>query len=400
MSRLPFVLLALTACAGDGADTSDPLAGLTLVTEDPSDSPIDGLSDEWAARFADGDAHFEASFREAQGLGPAYIRASCEACHADDARGPGIVTKMVVPDDAAADAELLPWGHTERPHVAGGASTPLLAPDDARVVVTTRTPPAVFGRGWLEAIDEDAILALAEEQAAEGLVSGAPNLVVCAFDDPNAASHFPGCTPGETVLGRFGLKARIPTLDGFAADAYQGDMAITSPMRSAELPNPDGLADDAAPGVDIELEAVNVTADYMRLLAIPGREAAEGSTLFGEAGCDTCHVPALPTRADWPVPQIAGTDAPVFTDMLLHDMGEGFSDGLTDGLAGPSEWRTAPLVGLRHLRSYLHDGRAATVEDAVVAHGAAGSEALFSAERFAALSDADRATLLAYVESL
>ncbi|MFN7143429.1 MAG: di-heme oxidoredictase family protein, partial [Myxococcota bacterium] len=103
---------------------------------------------------------------------------------------------------------------------------------------------------------------------------------------------------------------------------------------------------------------------------------------------------------DWPAPQQAGTDAPLFTDLLLHDMGEGFSDGLTDGLAGPSEWRTAPLVGLRHLRYFLHDGRASTVEAAIEAHGAAGSEAAFAAERFATLPDADRAVLLAYVESL
>jgi CxxC motif-containing protein (DUF1111 family) len=393
-------LLLLAACAGAGDDTADPLAGLTLVTEDPSDSPIDDLSDEWMDRFTAGDAHFEASLRATQGLGPAYIRPSCNSCHAEDARGPGIVTKMVVPDDAALDAELLPFGHTERPHVAGGASTPLTAPDDARVLITTRAPPAVFGRGWMEAIDAAAIYALADEQAAEGIVSGRVNEVICDFDDPNEASLFPGCTPGETVLGRFGLKARVPTLDGFTADAYQGDMAITSPMRKNELPNPDGLTDDDAPGVDIDLETVNLTADYMRLLAVPDRDEVDGAALFGEAGCDTCHVPTLPTYADWPLADMAGKDAPVFTDMLLHDMGEGFSDGLSDYSAGPSEWRTAPLIGLRHLRYYLHDGRAATVEEAILAHGAAGSEARFSVELYDALSDADRATLLTYVESL
>lgn len=397
----PSVLLALLgACAGAADDTGDPLAGLVLVGEDPSDAPVDGLSDEWLTRFFDGDAHFEASLREAQGLGPVYIRPSCNSCHADDARGPGIVTKMTVPGDAAADAELLPFGHTERPQVAGGGTTPILAPDDARVVVTTRSPPAVFARGYLEAVDAATIYALAEEQAAEGLVSGRPNEVVCAFDDPNAESLFPGCTPGEVVLGRFGLKARIPTLDGFAADAYQGDMAITSPMRAAELDNPDGLDDDEKPGVDVDLETVNLTADYMRVLAIPDREPTDGAELFADAGCDTCHTPTLRTRADWPVPTLADVDAAVYTDLLLHDMGEGFSDGLVDGEAGPSEWRTAPLIGLRHLRNYLHDGRAATVEDAIVAHGAPGSEALFSADRYAALSEADRATLLAFVESL
>jgi CxxC motif-containing protein (DUF1111 family) len=81
-------------------------------------------------------------------------------------------------------------------------------------------------------------------------------------------------------------------------------------------------------------------------------------------------------------------------------MGEGLSDGLSDGVASPSEWRTAPLLGLRHLRYYLHDGRADTVDAAIVAHGAPGSEAAFSADLYAALSAADRETLLTYVESL
>lgn len=389
-------MLLLLACATPD-DTADPLAGLTVVSEDPSDSPIAGLDAAWMERFNEGDSAFEALFRDAQGLGPAYIRASCASCHAEDARGPGIVTKVVVPDDPELDAALLPYGHTERPYVAGGATTPLLAPDDARILRSTRAPPAVFGRGYLEAVTDETILALAAEQAAEGEVSGRANLVTCDFE-ANPDGRFFACEPGSTVVGRFGLKARVPTLDGFAADAYQGDMAITSPMRPFELPNPDGLTDDALPGVDIDLETVNLTADYMRLLAIPDRADVDGAALFEDAGCATCHVPTLPTRPDWPVQSVAGIDAPVFTDLLLHDMG--VSDGLHDQDAGASEWRTAPLIGLRFLKSYLHDGSAQTVEDAILAHAAEGSEANDAVDRFEALSAADRATLLTYVESL
>ncbi len=393
------MVLLLLACAPQSVDSAGPLAGLVVVAEDNSDDPIAGIDADWMARFDLGDAAFEAPFRETQGLGPVFIRASCASCHAGDARGPGVVIKMSVPDDAAAEAELLPYGHTERPYVAGGATTPLVAPDDARLLLTTRSPPAVYGRGYLEAVADQTILDLADAQSAEGLVSGRPNLVTCDFE-ANPESLFPTCTPGETVVGRFGLRARIPTLDGFAADAYQGDMAITSPMRPNELPNPDGLTDDAFPGVDIDLETVNVTADYMRLLAIPDRDSVDGATLFGDAGCDTCHTPSLPTRPDWPVPQLAGIDAPVYSDLLLHDMGEGYADGLADYDASGGEWRTAPLIGLRFLVNYMHDGRAQSVEAAIEAHGAAGSEAAFSAERYAALSDADRATLLTFLESL
>lgn len=393
------LLLLTCACSPQAVDSADPLAGLTLVEEDPSDGPIASLDDAWMERFLEGDVAFEAIFREPQGLGPAYIRASCGSCHADDARGPGVVIKMSVPETPELEGELLPWGHTERPYVSGGAATPISAPEDARVLVTTRAPPPVFGRGYLEAVSDETILGLEEAQATEGRVSGRANLVGCDFEE-NPDSLFPTCAPGETVVGRFGLKARVPTLDGFAADAYQGDMSITSPLRPTELDNPDGLTDDLLAGVDIDLETVNRTADYMRLLAIPDREAQDGAELFADVGCADCHVPTLPTRADWPVPQLAGVEAAVFTDLLLHDMGEGFEDGLEDYEAQSSEWRTAPLMGLRFLQSFLHDGRAASVEEAILAHGAEGSEALPAVDAWLALSDDERATLLTYVEAL
>ncbi len=396
---LKLIPVFLLGCGSDPAETGDPLAGLTLVQEDPSDGPLAELDEAWMERFIDGDVAFEAIFREPQGLGPAYIRASCASCHADDARGPGVVIKMAVPSDPESEDTLLPFGHTERPYVGGGASTPITVPEDSRVLATTRSPPAVFGRGYLEAVSDETIRALAAAQAEEGLVSGRVNEVACEFEE-NPDSLFPACAPGETLVGRFGLKARIPTLDGFAADAYQGDMSITSPLRPLELANPDGLDDDLLVGVDIDLETVNLTADYMRLLAIPERATVDGADLFEDVGCGACHVAALPTRADWPVPQLAGVEAALYTDLLLHDMGEGFEDGLEDGLAGSSEWRTAPLMGLRFLTSLMHDGRALTVEEAILAHGADGSEAAFSVDEFLALSDDERETLITFVEAL
>lgn len=393
------MLVLLLACAPEPQETADPLAGLELVAEDPSDGPIAGLDDDWMARFDAGDLAFEALLRESQGLGPAYIRASCASCHADDARGPGVVVKMAVPDDPEAEAALLPWGHTERPYVAGGATEPILAPDDEAVVLSTRAPPAVFGRGYLEAVSDETLRALAASQAEEGLVSGRVSEVPCDVA-ANPTSLFPDCAPGETVVGRFGLKARIPTLDAFAADAYQGDMSITTELRPDELDNPDGLTDDLKAGIDLDTETLNLTADYMRLLAIPDRDALDGADLFEEVGCASCHVPALPTRADWPVAQMAGLDAPVYTDLLLHDMGAEASDGLADHAALPSEWRTAPLIGVRFLRTFLHDGAALSVEEAILAHGNPGSEAEFSVDRFLTLTESERQALITYVESL
>ena len=390
------------ACGNDAS----PLDGLTIVGEDPSDNPIDGLSADWNDRFVAGDAVFEAVFRETQGLGPLYIRHSCGSCHADDARGPAAVRKMVVvePDGTPSDDQsLLPYGHTERTQLAAGASTAITPPEDARVLVTRRFGPAVFGRGYVEAVRDDEIERVEREQAArtDG-ISGRVNRVAWQSEaSPDQPFHSYG--PGDAgLVGRFGHKARIATIDEFAADAYQGDMGLTSPLRPNELPNPDGLTDDALVGLDVDLETVNLAADYVRLIAIPDRlETTErGAELFARALCAVCHVTSLRTRDDYPVAQLAGIDAPIYTDLLLHDMGTELADGLAEQDASAREWRTPPLMGLRHLRNYLHDGRAATVEEAIAGHRGSGSEANVSVDAFEAMSPEDRRELIGFVSAL
>jgi CxxC motif-containing protein (DUF1111 family) len=202
-------------------------------------------------------------------------------------------------------------------------------------------------------------------------------------------------------VGRFGLKARNATLDDFSADALQGDMGLTSPLRPEELPNPDGLNDDDKPGLDVTAAQVDLLADYVRLVEIPPRKDVQGGAeVFESAGCAACHVPSLRTRADFPIRALAGISAPLYTDGLLHDMGEALADGITDEAATGREWRTAPLCALRFLSSYLHDGRAATLEEAVQSHASPGSEANVSVDRFRALSASDRALLLSFLEGL
>jgi CxxC motif-containing protein (DUF1111 family) len=147
---------------------------------------------------------------------------------------------------------------------------------------------------------------------------------------------------------------------------------------------------------------VNLVADYVRTLALPKRAApdAAGAALFAQAGCATCHVPSLRTAADYPVALLADIDAPVYSDLLLHDMGTELADGIVDGDATGSEWRTAPLMGMRFFRSFLHDGRAKTLRDAVVAHGGTGSEASTAAAAFQGLATADQQRLLDFVAGL
>jgi CxxC motif-containing protein (DUF1111 family) len=413
MARLaPLFALALpllaTACASDPPAADDPLAGIQVVGDDLSDVPLHGASADQVERFKQGDALFDFVFREPDGLGPLYIRAACASCHEGAARGPGAVQKMsaVEPDGVtpAPDQSSLPWGHTARPYLAAGAQTPIAPPDgEPTVKLSRRLGPPVFGRGYIEAIDDAEIERVEAAQAAQGgPVSGRINRVTF-HSQANPDQPFHDHVEGEAgVIGRFGFKARVATLDDFTADAYQGDMGVTSPLRPVELPNPDGLADDAKLGADVALDTVNAVADYMRLLEMPDREQdpGPGLDLFARAGCAACHAPSLKTRADYPIPELAGIDAPVFTDLLLHDLGDDLADGLADESATSREWKTAPLIGIRHLTAYLHDGRAPTVEQAILLHDAPGSEAAASVEAFRAMPYEDRAALIDFVHSL
>ena len=216
------------------------------------------------------------------------------------------------------------------------------------------------------------------------------------------------------AYGRFGLKAERSDLEDFVAGAYLDDMGLSSPHRPEE---PDQPSEDARPGIDVDRETVERVADYVRLLAIPARTAQAGADVFAEVGCADCHVPSVRTDPTYPIPQLAGIDAPIFSDLLVHDMGDALSSAPAPGPARPprdglddvgtalqgatevhaAEWRTAPLIGIRHLSALLHDGRARNVTEAIEAHA---GEAAASRARFQQLEPTGRARLVRYVESL
>ncbi len=391
--------LAVSALAG--CATTDEMPPSTLV--DAVDVPLDGLSADDVARFDDGDALFGLPFREPDGLGPLFIRSSCAACHEEGLRGAGLVQKMAVVDasgEPAADQSALAFGPTIRRGLAAGAMTPIEPPEGVPTKLSIRVGPPVLGRGYLEAIADSEIERVAVEQAARtDAIHGRIHRV--AFTSvPNPDTTFSHHFLGEpNLIGRFGLKARIVTLDEFTADAFQGDMGMTSPMRPDELPNPDGLVDDARPGTDVTIDHIDRITFYLRRIAIPLRVGLteRGAELFAQTMCSACHVPALRTRPDYPIQQLADVDAPVYTDLLLHDMGDALADGVSDGDAGSRYWRTAPLVGLRFVRTFMHDGRARSVEEAILAHD---GEARDAADAFRALAASDRETLISFVEAL
>jgi CxxC motif-containing protein (DUF1111 family) len=393
------------------AGAFSPIGSLTIVTHDPSDSPLTGLNEHWDERFALGDAAFEQIFRASQGLGPVYIRQSCASCHADDARGPGAARKMVnVAEDGVTptqDQSMFPYGHTVRPQSVDAELYPgVTEPEPFEgLLVSSRLGPAVFGRGAMEAILDSEIerLEAEQQQRADG-ISGRINRVSYQ-SETNVDSPFRTFAKGEQgLIGRFGLKARIATLDEFAADAYQGDMGITSPLRPDELPNPADAVDDDLPGLDIDLDTVNSSADYVRLLRIPTRKEAtqlsRGEYLFVQVQCSVCHATDLRTDPSYPIEQWADTRVDIYSDLLLHAMGRDLADGMIEGDAHGDEWRTAPLVGIRHLKSLMHDGRAKSVKEAILAHASEGSEANASVDAFTTLDETDQDALLAFVQSL
>lgn len=217
---------------------------------------------------------------------------------------------------------------------------------------------------------------------------------------------------GETVLGRFGWKARQPSLEQQIAKAFGEDLGLTSPL----FPEPvctarqeRCAAAQAASRPELPQHLVDRTALYVRLLAVPARrdwsdpEVLRGKAVFQGIGCASCHNPRFETGAVPGVPELSGQTIRPYTDLLLHDLGEELADGRPEGEADGREWRTAPLWGLGLTEAIggqvrlLHDGRARSAEEAILWHG---GEAAAARARFMRLGAADRQALLRFLKSL
>jgi CxxC motif-containing protein (DUF1111 family) len=288
---------------------------------------------------------------------------------------------------------------------------------------SVRQAPQVIGLGLLEALDETTILGLADpnDENRDG-IHGIPNW---SIDPESGARH----------LGRFGWKAGKGSLRQQVAGAFLLDMGVTTPA----FPSPacqrsqQGCKDAAAKPAISSLELDRISS-YMSLLGVPAQRnvasdgftdgivtppeldfdvdaIAAGSQLFAKLGCTGCHVSELKTGNRHPFQELRDQVIHPYTDLLLHDLGEDLADTLSEGNAGPSYWRTSPLWGIGSLPyvqegtgfanpasvRYLHDGRARTITEAVLWHG---GEAEASRERFAALSRAERDSLLKFLASL
>ena len=379
------------------------VAGCTLVSTaspddgDVFDAPLPGLTANELAAFARGDAEFERRFAASTGLGPIFNNVSCASCHSGDGRGvpSNILVRIGSPDDAFQVGR----GGPQIQDKALLGIAPEAVPTG--IAMSRRLPPPVFGVGLIEAISAEAILANADPDDLDGDgISGRPNWVAPL-----------GYAGTGTLLGRFGRKAQTATLLEQTVEAYHQDIGITSEFRPFE--NPHGYAsvpiESVDPVADPEVPAATVQAvvHYLRTLApsAPGQMTTvreQGRQLFGTIGCANCHVPTLRT-ATAPIAALSNVDVTLYSDLLLHDMGDELADHRPDGSAGGREWRTTPLWGLRLMEDFLdgqaflmHDGRARSVEQAIMLHG---GEAAAVRTAYAALPAADKAALLDFVRS-
>lgn len=280
-------------------------------------------------------------------------------------------------------------------------------PLDPQTTLSPRISQSLSGMGLLEAIPASEILAHADPDDRDGNgIAGRPNMV----RDPAS---------GQLVLGRFGWKAQNPTVRAQVASALSSDIGISSP----DAPDPfgdctaaEGHCRDLPTGVQLRLgnteapdPVLPLLTFYTANLAVPARRQVDdpdvlaGKKLFYGAGCADCHVPKYVTGRDVADRHNAFQLIWPYSDLLLHDMGESLADGQQVGDATGRQWRTAPLWGIGLARTvngreaYLHDGRARTLEEAILWHGGEGENAR---DAYAGMARSDRNKLVKFLESL
>ncbi|TFF24906.1 c-type cytochrome [Jiella endophytica] len=444
-----------------GATTSTKMVNRDSFSQVSANQTFEGED-----RFKLGNALFRklwvsspSSTEASDGLGPLFNSRSCQSCHLKDGRGhpPGpnepavsMFLRLSVPPKTAEDrAKLASHEFTRIPEPTYGGQLQNFAvgglKPEGRMVVTYREEPVTLGDGTVVNLrhptysvadlgygpmEDDVMLSprVAPPMIGLGLVEAIEPADILSNADPNdadgdgisgKASMARDPETGELVLGRFGWKATVPSIKVQSAEAFSGDIGISTPLVTdafGECSIAQTVCRDAPSGVQERLGDVeapdpilDLVAFYSRNLAVPARrdvgdpEVLRGKKLFYDAGCTSCHTPKFVTSkkaADkaqrfqliWP-----------YSDFLLHDMGEGLSDHRPVGDASGNEWRTQPLWGIGLTKTvnghtlFLHDGRARNLTEAILWHG---GEAAASRDAYAAMAKADRDALHAFLESL
>ena len=425
-------------------------------------NPLNGLTADETAFFLDGQGRF-AEIEVVQGgpntgLGPRFNSNQCFSCHTQPAIGGTSPAQNPLPAVAHSNGatNTVPWFITPNgPIREARFKTSNGVPDGnvhALFVITGRTdapgcniaqfdflpagnpltgqggnpniifriPTPVFGAGLIEAIPDSVILANMQANAAEKSamgISGHPN------------SHLSGNvnrSANDGTITRFGWKAQNKSLLMFAAEAYNVEMGISNqlfPQERDETPaclftaTPNDTLNFTTPATPATsnpavISDIEAFANFMRMLAPPAPapdtpSIANGRATFIKVGCSHCHTPSLTTgkmiasgSSTVPSAALSNQTAHLWSDLLVHHMGEGLVDGITQGGAGPDEFRTAPLWGVGQRIFFLHDGRTSNLVEAIGAHKSKGSEANRVIERFHKLSAKDQQDIINFLRAL
>ncbi|MFY0571063.1 di-heme oxidoredictase family protein [Archangium lansingense] len=452
---ISLLLLLACACGEEGPEPGEELSGGGTTVHDTTRNAFTlaarNLQGDRRDAFFTGNALFNRNWVTApssteglDGLGPTFNAPSCAACHFKDGRGKpptepdekplSLLFRLSIPGqdahgeplgDPTYGGQLQPQsilgvpkegevtlthslrdgqyadgtGYSlEEPHYT--LANLAFGPVHPELMMSPRVAPVMVGLGLLEAIPDATLEALADPDDSNGDgISGRIN-------------HVWDVEHRELRMGRFGWKANQPSLRQQNAGAFRGDIGITSDLFPEEdCPPAQEACRTSISGGTPELEArkLEQLTFYTQMLAVPARrdmdkpEVLRGRRLFRELDCAKCHVPRHETGTVTDAPELSKQIIFPYTDLLLHDMGPELADGRPDFEATGSEWRTPPLWGIglvetvnRHTR-FLHDGRARSLEEAILWHG---GEAERSRERFRTLSATDRTALLRFLESL
>jgi CxxC motif-containing protein (DUF1111 family) len=364
------------------------------------DGPVEGLSPAEKDIFLRGDKAFNDDiFTTENGLGPLFVATSCGTCHAGDGKGHPFTTLTRFGQSDSTGNHFLDKGGPQLQNRAIPAYQPEQIP--AGATFSKFTPPANTGLGFLEAVTDATIISSADPNDSDGDgISGRPNWIKI----PSYCVLRPGTIESNgKYIGRFGKKAAVYDLLQQTSNAYNQDMGVNTVYENYSTYS----------ALEVDPEVSNGTAldvvFYLKTLKAPvprnqsNEEVKAGKQLFVNTGCAKCHTPQLQTGSSW-INALANKTFFPYTDLLLHDMGNELNDGYTEGSALPAEWRTPPLWGLGLSKNsqggqyyLLHDGRAGSIEEAILLHGGEAQQIKLSYQQ---LSDEDKAAIINFLESL
>lgn len=366
--------------------------------EELLDGPVEGLSSQEKQQFLAGDRAFNTEiFTKENGLGPIFVANSCGSCHAGDGKGHPFTSLTRFGQYDSTGNHYLTFGGPQLQNRAIPGYAPETIPGGARS--SKLLPPANTGLGYLDAVSDADILAMADPYDADGDgISGLANWVktpaYCEYRKESIERN------GKHI-GRFGRKGAAYDLLQQTANAYNQDMGVNSSFETMDTYSHEQ--------VDPEISNTTIynVVFYLRTLKAPVQRqpvnVESGRQVFFSIGCESCHKAQLKTGA-YKIAVLANKTFAPYTDLLLHDMGTNLDDGYTEGSASTAEWRTPALWGLGLSKNsqggtyyLMHDGRATSIESAILMHG---GESEKSKTNYEALSPSDKKNLLNFLESL